>query len=217
MRKTLILPVIFSLFTWTGWAQNTTIALLKYQGGGDWYANPSALPNLIRFCNKELNTNLNPEPVTMAIGSSELFNYPLAHLTGHGNIILSPEEVENLRLYLASGGFLHISDNYGLDPYIRREMKRVFPDKEFVELPFNHPIFHQKYSFPDGLPKIHEHDGGDPQGFGLFIEDRLVCFYDYECDLGDGWEDPGVHHDSETKRLEALQMGANLIQFVFSQ
>ncbi len=211
---TLISTLLLSL---TGFAQNTSIALLKYQGGGDWYANPTSLPNLIKFCNQELNTNIDPEPATIAIGSSELFNYPFVHITGHGNIILSPEEVENLRLYLTSGGFLHVSDNYGLDPYIRREMKRVFPDKEFVELPFNHPIYHQKYAFPNGLPKIHEHDGTDPQGFGLFIDNRLVCFYDYECDLGDGWENEGVHHDSEVKRTEALQMGANMLQFVFSQ
>jgi len=198
-------------------AQEVEIALLKYSGGGDWYANPTSLPNLVKFCNKELNTDINPDVATISIGSSELFNYPFVHITGHGNIILSPEEVENLRLYLTSGGFLHISDNYGIDPYIRREMKKVFPDQEFVELPVSHPIYHQKFDFKDGLPKIHEHDDLDPQGFGLFVDNRLVCFYDYECDLGDGWEDQAVHHDSQEKRTEALEMGANMIQYVFTR
>lgn len=197
--------------------QEVSIALLKYNGGGDWYANPTSLPNLAKYCNAELNTDINPDVATIPIGSSEIFNYPFVHITGHGNIILSPEEVENLRKYLMSGGFLHISDNYGIDPYIRREMHKIFPDQEFMELPSNHPIYHQKYSFNGGLPKIHEHDDRDPQGYGLLVDNRLVCFYDYECDLGDGWEDQAVHHDSPEKRSEALKMGANLIQFVFTQ
>ncbi|OFY51785.1 MAG: hypothetical protein A2W85_08985 [Bacteroidetes bacterium GWF2_41_31] len=212
-----IIITLIALTVYSTRAQEVSIALVKYNGGGDWYANPTSLPNLVKFCNDRLNTNINTDIPTVPIGSSELFNYPFVHITGHGNIILSPEEVENLRKYLMSGGFLHISDNYGLDPYIRREMKRVFPDQEFVELPLNHPIYHQKFNFPDGLPKIHEHDNKDSQGFGLFVGGRLVCFYDFECDLGDGWEDVQVHHDSPEKRNEALEMGANMIQFVFTQ
>ncbi len=198
-------------------AQDIQLALLKYSGGGDWYANPTSLPNLIKFCNQNLKTNLSSEIATVEAGSIDLFNYPFVHVTGHGNIIFSPGEAENLRKYLIAGGFLHISDNYGLDEYIRREMKKVFPGIDFVELPFNHPIYHQHYNFPDGLPKIHKHDDKDPQGLGIIYEGRLVCFYDYECDLGDGWEAADVHHDSPEKRREALEMGANIIQFVFEQ
>ena len=196
-------------------SQNVQIALMKYKGGGDWYANPTSLTNLIKYCNQNLNTNLNPEYATVEVGSAELFNYPFIHLTGHGNVVFSTQEASNLRNYLVSGGFLHISDNYGIDLFIRREMKKVFPELDFVELPFNHPVYHQKYEFPNGVPKIHEHDGKPPQGFGLIYEGRLVCFYDYEADLGDGWEDQDVHKDSEGTRQKALQMGANLIQYVF--
>ena len=191
------------------------IALVKYNGGGDWYANPTSLPNLVKFCNKKLKTTIATEVATVAVGSKEIFNYPFVHITGHGNIVLSAEETKNLRSYLMGGGFLHISDNYGLDKFIRREMKKVFPDNDFVELPVSHLIYHQKYNFPNGLPKIHEHDGKPAQGFGIIIKGRLVCFYDYQCDLGDGWEDADVHHDSEKKRNEALQMGANIISYVF--
>ena len=198
-------------------AQEAKIAILKYNGGGDWYANPTSLPNLVKYCNKNLNTDINTDIATVEVGSMEIFNYPFVHMTGHGNIILSPDEAENLRNYLISGGFLHISDNYGLDPYFRREINKVFPGIEMQELPFSHPIYHQKYEFSDGLPKIHEHDDKDPQGFGLIYEGRLVCFYDYECDLGDGWESADVHNDSADKRTEALMMGANIIQFVFQQ
>ena len=211
----ILIIILFLLFQVN--AQDVQIALVKYKGGGDWYANPTSLPNLVQFCNKNIDTDINPDIATVDIGSVEIFNYPFVHLTGHGNIILSPAEAENLRNYLLAGGFLHISDNYGLDPYIRREMTKVFPGMEFVELPFSHPIYHQTYDFPDGLPKIHEHDNKDPQGFGIIYENRLVCFYDYECDLGDGWESPEVHNDSEEKRLEALKMGANIIQYVFQQ
>ncbi len=192
------------------------IALLKYKGGGDWYANPTSLPNLIKFCNKNLGMNIDPVPATVDVGSPEIFNYPFVHITGHGNIVFSPAEVQNLRTYLISGGFLEISDNYGLDKYIRREMKKVFPETDFVELPFSHPIYHQKYDFPHGLPKIHKHNGKPPQGFGIFYKGRLVVFYDYECDLGDGWEDPQVHHDPEYKHIQALKMGANIIKYVFT-
>lgn len=193
------------------------IALLKYNGGGDWYANPTSLPNLIKFCNKELGTNIDPEPATVEVGSPELFNYPFVHMTGHGNVVFNQQEVQNLRNYLIAGGFLHIDDNYGLNEFIRREMKKVFPESDFVELPFSHPIYHQKFSFPKGLPKIHEHDGKPPQGFGIFYQGRLVCFYSYETDLGDGWEDPEVHNDPIEKHIEALKMGANIISFVFAQ
>lgn len=197
-------------------AQNS-IALLKYGGGGDWYANPTSLKNLIEFCNKELQTGLQADYPTVEVGSSELFFYPMAHITGHGNVIFDEQEAKNLRTYLLAGGFLHIDDNYGLDKYIRREMKKVLPECEFVELPFSHPIYHQKYDFPKGLPKIHEHDLKPPKGYGLIYEGRLVCFYTYECDLGDGWEDATVHNDPYEKHLAALKMGANIVQFVFMQ
>jgi len=217
MKKILLLIIMIGLTGIVSNAQDVQIALLKYSGGGDWYANPTSLPNLVKFCNKNLHTDISTDVHAINIGSTELFNYPLTHLTGHGNIILNPEEAENLRKYLISGGFLHISDNYGLDEYIRREMKKVFPGLEFVELSNNHPIYHQKYDFNNGLPKIHEHDDKDPQGFGLIYERRLVCYYDYECDLGDGWEDTDVHNDSQVKRQEALKMGANIVQFAFEQ
>ena len=191
------------------------IALLKYSGGGDWYANlETSLPNLISFCNTNLKTNIG-EQETVEVGSPEIFNFPFVHMTGHGNVIFATEDSENLRSYLIAGGFLHISDNYGMDKFIRPEMKKVFPELDFVELPFSHPIYHQKYNFPKGLPKIHEHDEKAPQGFGLIYEGRLVCFYDVECDLGDGWEDEAVHNDSKEARARALKMGANIIQFAF--
>ncbi len=198
-------------------AQGTyQIAVLKYNGGGDWYANPTAVPNLVKYCNANINTNINPEVPTVEVGSPDIFTYPWLDVTGHGNIIFSAQEAENLRNYLIGGGFLHISDNYGMDKFLRPAMKKVFPELEFVELPFAHPVYHQKYDFPRGLPKIHEHDGTAPQGFGLFWEGRLVCFYDFECDLGDGWEDAGVHGDNPELRAKALQMGANLVQYVFT-
>ncbi len=215
-RYLLVILVVFS--TLLGYSQTSVqIALLKYNGGGDWYANPTSLPNLIKFCNENLNTNINPDPATVDVGSPEIFNYPLVHLTGHGNVVFSNQDIKNLRDYLTGGGFLHISDNYGLDKFIRREMKRVFPEVDFIEIPFDHPIYHQKYEFNQGLPKIHEHDDKAPEGHGLFYEGRLICFYDFECDLGDGWEDPEVHKDSEAARLKALKMGANIVQFVFTQ
>jgi hypothetical protein len=198
-------------------APSFKIALLKYGGGGDWYANlETSLPNLIKFCNQNLGTNLDPEQGIVEVGSPELFNYPFVHVTGHGNIIFSTQEAANLRSYLLAGGFLHISDNYGLDIFIRREMKKVFPEIDFVELPFNHPVYHQKYDFSSGPPKVHEHEGKPPQGFGLIWKGKLVCYYDYECDLGDGWEDYEVHKDSPEAREKALKMGANLIQYAFN-
>ena len=193
------------------------LGLLKYNGGGDWYANPTSLPNLARFCNQNLGTNLDPDYATVDVGSAELFNYPFVHMTGHGNVVFSDAEAENLRNYLIAGGFLHIDDNYGMDPYVRPAMRKVFPELEFIELPFEHEVYRQKFVFRNGLPKIHEHDRKPPQGFGLFWEGRLVCFYSYECDLGDGWEDRDVHNDPEEVRVQALRMGANLIQYAFRQ
>ena len=208
----LILSLVFVQATQTA---TLKLALMKYNGGGDWYANPTALPNLARFCNDKLGTNFDPDYATVEVGSADLFNYPFVHMTGHGNVVFSDVEAENLRNYLMAGGFLHIDDNYGMDPFIRPAMKKVFPEQDFVELPFEHPIYDQQYSFPKGLPKIHEHDNKPPQGFGLFWEDRLVCFYTYESDLGDGWEDADVHNDPFELRQQALRMGANIIQFAF--
>lgn len=193
------------------------IGLLKYSGGGDWYANlETSLRNLIVFCNQNLNTTINPEQAIVDAGSPEIYNYPFLHMTGHGNVVFSQQEAQNLRNYLIAGGFLHISDNYGLDKFIRPQMKKVFPELEFVELPYNHPVYHQKYNFPDGVPKIHEHEGKAAQGFGLIYNGRLVCFYDFESDLGDGWEDYEVHKDSPEVHQKALRMGANLIQYSFT-
>src|SRR6187402_1122264 len=191
--------------------QSYKIALLKYNGGGDWYANlETSLPNLIRFCNQNLGTNIDAEQGIVEAGSPEIFNYPFVHMTGHGNWVLSQQEADNLRNYLLAGGFLHIDDNYGLDPYVRPQMKKVFPELDCVELPFSHPVYHQKYDFNDGLPKIHGHDEKPAQGFGWIYQGRLVAFYSFECDLGDGWEDYEVHKDSPELHVKALKMGANL-------
>ncbi|WP_157454204.1 DUF4159 domain-containing protein [Crocinitomix catalasitica] len=192
------------------------IAVLKYKGGGDWYANPTALPNLVAFCNQKIKTNISTTIETVEVGSSDLFNYPFVHMTGHGNVLFTNDDVENLRNYLIGGGFLHIDDNYGMDKFIRVELKKVFPNNELVVLPNNHPIFNQTYKFPNGLPKIHEHDDKPSQAFGIVYEGRLVCLYTFETDLGDGWEDQEVHNDSPIKRKEALEMGANIIEYVFS-
>jgi len=191
------------------------VAILKYNGGGDWYANPTAVPNLIKFSNSNINTVISEKPKTVAINSSEIFNYPILFMTGHGNVFFTDSDAENLRKYLTSGGFLHISDNYGLDKYIRPELKKVFPTLQFQEIPYNHPIYHQTYSF-EGVPKIHEHDGKPPQGFGIFYKGRMVCFYDYESDLSDGWEDESVHKDPLPVREKALKMGANIIEYAFN-
>lgn len=195
----------------------TKLGLLKYKGGGDWYANPTSLPNLAKFCNQQLHLNLSADIDEVEPGSISIFNYPFVHITGHGNIIFTDQGAANLRAYLIAGGFLHVSDNYGLDPFIRKAMKKVFPELDFVELPNNHPIYHQHFDFPNGLPKIHEHDKKAAQGFGLIYEGKLVCFYDYECDLGDGWEDASVHKDTEEARQKALKMGANIVQYAFTK
>ncbi len=210
----IICSITLLSFTQSG---NVKIAKLKYNGGGDWYANKTSLPNLIKFCNDNLKLAIGPEEDIVEVGSKDLFNYPLVHLTGHGNIVFNKQETENLRNYLIAGGFLHADDNYGLDKFFRREMKKVFPELEFVELPWSHPIYHQKFDFNKGLPKIHEHDGKQSQGFGLIYKGRLVCFYSYECDLGNGWEDQDIYNDPEATRQQALKMGANILQFAFTQ
>ncbi len=199
-------------------AQEATlkIAKLKYNGGGDWYANKTALPNLIDFCNSTLQMNLAEDEDVVEVGSVEIFSYPYIYMTGHGNVVFSDSEALNLRNYLIGGGFLHIDDNYGLDAYIRLEMKKVFPELDFVELPYEHPVYHLKFKFDNGLPKIHEHDGKPAQGLGLLYKGRLVSFYSYESDLGNGWEDPSIHKDPQEVREKALKMGANLLVYAFS-
>lgn len=217
MKKLLAFFMVVVLSSFSGPNSSFQIAVLKYNGGGDWYANlETSLPNLIKFCNDNLKLNINSEQAVVDVGSAEVFNYPFIHLTGHGNIVFNNQEAENLRKYLLAGGFLHISDNYGLDKFIRPQMKLIFPELEFVELPYNHPIFHQKYEFANGLPKIHEHDGKAAQAFALIYEGRMVCFYDYECDLGNGWESYEIHKDSPETHQKALKMGANLLQYVFT-
>lgn len=212
MKKSL--SVILLVFALTLNAQE--IALLKYGGGGDWYANPTSLPNLIKFCNQNIKTTFKSKPVTVTPAGSEIFLYPYVHLTGHGNVVFADTEIQNLRSYLLGGGFLHIDDNYGLDKYIRREIKKIFPQNELVEIPATHAIFQKPYSFPRGLPKIHEHDGKPPQAFGIFADGRMVLLYTYETDLGDGWEDAEVNNDPAELREKALKMGANIIYYIFN-
>ena len=191
------------------------IAVLKYKGGGDWYANPTALHNLIAFTNINKNTQIDTEIDTVAPEDTTIYNYPIIFMTGHGNVFFTNEDATNLRNYLISGGFLHISDNYGLDSYVRRELKKIFPKSHFQEIPNNHPIYHQTYSFPKGMPKIHEHDKKSAQGFGVFYKGRLVIFYDYESDLNDGWEDAEIHNNPKDTRIKAFKMGSNIIEYAF--
>ena len=211
--KKVILLLTFNLALLTLSAQE--IALLKYKGGGDWYANPTALPNLIAYCNANIGTKINPKPQTVEPSSPDIFQFPFLHMTGHGNVFFSDDEAKNLRNYLMSGGFLHIDDNYGMQPYLDKELKKIFPEQDLIELPANHPIFSAAYAFPNGLPKIHEHDGKRAQAFGLFYKGRLVLLFTYECDLGDGWEDEDVHNDPFEIREKALKMGANIMTYVF--
>ncbi|MFM7017901.1 DUF4159 domain-containing protein [Flavobacterium sp.] len=208
------LTTLLFLFSIIGFSQE--IALLKYNGGGDWYANPTSLPNLIKFCNQNINTTIKNKPATVEPGSPDIFSYPYIHATGHGNILFSDNEILNLRNYMLSGGFLHFDDNYGLDEYLRREIKKIFPNSNLVEIPASHPIFQKPYSFPSGIPKIHEHDGKRPQAYGIFENNRLVFLYTYECDLGDGWEDAEVHNDPKEVREKALKMGANILNYIFN-
>lgn len=213
MRSAVLVVMLFACSMVVG--QGTyQLAVLKYSGGGDYYANPTSLPNLITFCNQNLGTNISKEVPFVEAGSSNIFNFPFVHMTGHGNVVFSSAEVENLRNYMLGGGFLHIDDNYGMDEFIRVELKKIFPSQELVELPTNHPIFHQKYNF-NGLPKIHEHDDKRAQAFGIIVDGRLVCLYTYQTDLGDGWEDQAVHNDPTEKRRQALQMGANILTYAF--
>ncbi len=207
---------LFFIFLFSLTLNAQEIALVKYSGGGDWYANPTSLPNLIKFCNKNINTKIKPKPGLVEPSSPDLFSYPYVHMTGHGNVVFSPSDVENLRNYMISGGFLHIDDNYGMNEFIRGEIKKIFPNNDLVEIPASHPIFQKPYPFPDGIPKIHEHDGKRPQAFGVFIENRLVLMYSYETDLGDGWEDQEVHNDPEAVREKALKMGANILNYIFN-
>lgn len=215
MKLKSVLFCVTFLFSQVAFSQQMKLALLVYSGGGDWYANPTSLKNLASFCNQQLKTNFALQEAQVEVGSPELFNYPFIHMTGHGRWALTDAEAQNLRKYLESGGFLHIDDNYGMDEYVRPALKKVFPELTLVELPFSHPVYHQKFNFPNGLPKIHEHDKKPPKGYGLIYKGRLVCFYSVETDLGDGWEDPEVHKDKPEKHLKALQMGANLVQYVF--
>jgi hypothetical protein len=213
MRPLIVFSLLIILLCGFVTPPSYQIAVLKYRGGGDWYSNPTSVPNLVEFVNRNLQMNIQPEVPFVDVGSGELFNYPFVHMTGHGNVVFSAADARNLRSYLLAGGFLHVSDNFGMDQFVRKEMKKVFPELEFIELPFDHPVYHQAFKFQNGLPKVHEHDKKAPQGFGLIWEGRLVCFYDYECDLGDGWEDYEVHKDSEETRTKALRMGANLVQY----
>ena len=211
MKKIIVFVLLFSL---TSFSQE--IALLKYNGGGDWYANPTSLPNLIKYSNQTINTTLKSKPATVEPSSPDLLSYPFVHMTGHGNVVFSAADQTNLRNYMLSGGFLHIDDNYGMDEYIRKEIKKLFPNNDLVEIPGNHAIFQKPNLFANGLPKIHEHEGKRPQAFGIFIETRLVLLYTFECDLGDGWEDPDVHNDPKDVREKALKMGANILNYVFN-
>ena len=213
MRLIRFVKILFLSISFSTFAQE--VAVLKYNGGGDWYANPTAIPNLIEFSNKNIKTKISKSPTTVSVGSSDLFNFPIVFMTGHGNVFFTDQEAKNLRQYLISGGFLHISDNYGLDKYIRTQLKKVFPKIELIEIPFSHAIFNQTFTFNKGLPKIHEHNKKVPQGFGLFFKGRLVCFYDYESDLSDGWEDSTVHNNPMETRIKALQMGSNIIEYAF--
>lgn len=216
MKLNKVLLIIGCIFCLHANAQQMKLALLVYGGGGDWYANPTALKNLASFCNQELHTRLATQEAQVEAGSADIFNYPFIHMTGHGRWALSDAEAQNLRKYLEAGGFLHIDDNYGLDPYVRPALKQVFPELNLVEIPFSHPVYHQAFEFKNGLPKIHEHEKKAPKGYGLIYKGRLVCFYSYETDLGDGWEDFDVHHDTPQKHQEALRMGANLVQYAFN-
>ena len=211
MKKIFYLLLLFSMQ-----AFSQEIALVKYGGGGDWYANPTSLPNLIKYCNATINTQIKSKPATVEPSSPDLFSYPFVHMTGHGNVVFSDSDVSNLKNYLLAGGFLHIDDNYGMDQYIRKEIKKIFPNNDLVEIPSSHLIFQKPNSFPNGLPKIHEHDGKRPQAFGIFVANKLVLLYTYECDLGDGWEDPEVNNDPKEVREKALKMGANIVNYIFN-
>ncbi len=215
----LLLPII-ALLLWSQRGDSVSslkIARLKYNGGGDWYSSRTALKNLATYCNNNMATNMATKEDVVESNSEDIFLYPYVFMTGHGNVIFSPADISNLRTYLLGGGFLHICDNYGMDKNLRREIKKLFPEYNLVELPFSHPIYHSRYNFNNGLPKVHKHDNKMPKGYGIVHNGRVVLFYDYECDLGNGWEDAETYKDPETLRTQALQMGANLISYAFNQ
>ena len=211
-----IFLMVFMFLAINAFAQKTQVAVLKYKGGGDWYSNPTSLPNLVKYCNQNLNTDIDVNVAVVDAGSLDIFNYPFVHMTGHGNVFFDDNDVKNLRSYLLAGGFLHIDDNYGMKDYVMSQMQKVFPELQWMELPYSHEIFKKPYHFPEGLPKIHEHDNKPPQAFAMIYEGRIICLLTYECDLGDGWEDQRVHYDSDEARLKALKMGANIIRYAFS-
>lgn len=216
IKKIIFLAAIFFItLSFSTDKPTLKLALLKYNGGGDWYNDVNSLKNLANFCNKNLGTNFDPEYATVEVSSADIYNHSFLYMTGHGNVVFSNQEAENLRNYLLGGGFLFINDDYGMDMFIRPALKKVFPELELTELPYAHPIYHQRYDFSNGLPKIHEHDGKPAKGYGLLWQGRLVAFYNYQTDLGDGWDD--VHKDPEDKRLLALKMGANLVRFACEQ
>ena len=197
--------------------QEFSIARVNYGGGGDWYCDPSSIPNILNYLTKNTSIKADHDEYRIKLTTKELRGHPYLYMTGHGNIRFTNEEIIQLREYLMGGGFLHTDDNYGLNTSFRREMKRVFPDRDFVELPHDHAVFHSFFDMPNGLPKIHEHDGKPPQLFALYNEDRIMVIYSYESDLGDGWEDEEVHNDPSELRVAALQMGVNIIYFALTQ
>lgn len=209
--------IIFILLTNFKLLISQNLAVLKYDGGGDWYSNPTSLKNLILFCNENIKTNINLEPKVVDANDIEIFNYPIVFMTGHGNVLFTDAAIENLRTYLLAGGFLHIDDNYGMKKFVLPQIEKLFPNKELVEVPLNHSIFSIYFKFPKGLPKIHEHDGLQPKAMGIFNDNELILLFTYESDLSDGWEDPEVHNDSKSIRKVALKMGANIIKYAFEK
>lgn len=216
VKKINILTILYLSMTILS-AQAFTIARIHYDGGGDWYADPSSLPNLLTFIQENTSIIVDQKEARIKLSDPNLHIHSYLFITGHGNIRFSEEEVGILRTFLLKGGFLHADDNYGMDASFRREMKRVFPEKELVPLPFDHEIYHTFYSFPEGLPKVHEHDGKPPQGFGLFDGERMIAFYTYESDLSDGWEDESVHNNPTAIREAALKMGVNIVWYALTQ
>ena len=217
IMKSFITTAVILLVTNIILGQEFSIARVNYGGGGDWYCDPSSIPNLLNYLTKNTSIKVAHDEYRIKLTTKELRGHPYLYMTGHGNIRFTDEEIIQLREYLMGGGFLHTDDNYGLNTSFRREMKRVFPDRDFVELPHDHAVFHSYFDMPNGLPKIHEHDGKPPQLFALYNEDRIMVIYSYESDLGDGWEDEEVHNDPSELRVAALQMGVNIIYFALTQ
>ena len=217
IMKSFITTAVILLVTNIILGQEFSIARVNYGGGGDWYCDPSSIPNILNYLTKNTSIKADHDEYRIKLTTKELRGHPYLYMTGHGNIRFTDEEIIQLREYLMGGGFLHTDDNYGLNTSFRREMKRVFPDRDFVELPHDHAVFHSYFDMPNGLPKIHEHDGKPPQLFALYNEDRIMVIYSYESDLGDGWEDEEVHNDPPKLRAAALQMGVNIIYFALTQ